>query len=62
MLVVVKWQCLLLSIKKHKRYIIKASKKAIYSNDGGWICDCGNWTTGDDEKHIPLVIAHREVY
>lgn len=62
MLVAVKWECLLLTIKNHKRWIIEASKEAIYCKKGGWICDCGNWTTGDDEKHVPLLIAHREVY
>ena len=60
--VVIKWECLELSERNNKTYIVKVSPNAIYCNKPGWICDCGEWTSGDDEKHIALQYGNRECY
>ena len=44
------------------RYIIKSSEEAVYRSDCGWICDCGNWTKGDDSLHVPIKKGLRAVY
>jgi len=58
--VVIKWECLELSERNYEPYIIKVSTNAIYCNKSGWVCDCGEWTTGDDEKHTALRFGNRE--
>jgi len=37
-----------------EKWIVEVSKNAIPNEKYGFICDCGNWTFGDDVNHIPL--------
>ena len=60
--VVTMWLCKKLSQMNTSRYIIKSSKEAVYHFDFGWICDCGNWTKGDDTLHVPIKKGLRTVY
>ena len=55
------WLCKILSKKLEKRYFVKVSKNAICDSDNHWICDCGNWTTGEDNFHIPIQSGLRTV-
>ncbi|MBN1859926.1 MAG: hypothetical protein JW840_00535 [Candidatus Thermoplasmatota archaeon] len=41
--------------------IIECSKDAIYNRYYGWICDCGRWTTGNDDYHKELKRGTREI-
>ena len=56
------WICKILTEKNGKKYIVKTSKKSVYLNKYGWICDCGQWTSGEDENHIPLEKGQRTIY
>jgi len=60
--VVIKWECLELSERNYRTYVVKADINAIYCSKSGWTCDCGEWTTGDDEKHIALRFGNRECF
>ena len=37
-----------------KRYFVSVDCNTIYDLDNHWICDCGHWTTGEDNYHIPI--------
>jgi len=41
---------------------IKTSKEAVFHFDFGWICDCGEWTKGDDNLHVPMKKGLRTLY
>jgi hypothetical protein len=41
---------------------VKSNFDSVYNQDNGWLCDCGHWTTGDDNYHIPIEKAEREIY
>ena len=28
----------------------------------GWICDCGDWTIGNDKNHIPFKRGLRDIH
>jgi len=60
--VVIEWECLKLTERNKKTYIVKAYSNAIYHEKYGWICDCGEWTKGDDEKHTALRFGNRECF
>ena len=60
--VVIKWECLELSERNNKTYIVEVSINAIYCDKYGWICDCGDWTTGNDRNHIPFKRGLRDIY
>ena len=60
--VVIKWECLELSERNHETYIVEVSTNAIYCKKSGWVCDCGEWTTGFDEKHTALRFGNREFF
>lgn len=62
MLVVVKWKCLILSKKTKKNWVVNVSKDAVFHGTSSWVCDCGNWTKGDDKRHIPIEKSNREVF
>ena len=42
--------------------MITRSSDDVYASHSGWICDCGDWTTGDDRNHIPFKRGSREIY
>ena len=60
--VIIVWLCKELSQLNKRRYIIKSSEEAVYHSEYGWICDCGNWTKGDDTLHVPIKKGLRFVY
>ena len=35
-------------------WVVSVSKDAIFNPEHGWLCDCSEWTFGDDEHHIPV--------
>jgi len=41
---------------------ITASSDSVYSSNSSWICDCGNWATGDDRNHVPIKRGSRDIY
>jgi hypothetical protein len=48
--------------RNHKKHFCKVSKEAVYSALNGWLCDCGHWTNGEDNYHIPIEKGQRFVY
>ena len=48
------WRCCVLEKEAGREWIAKASDDAFPDSKFGWICDCGNWTFGDDMWHIPV--------
>jgi hypothetical protein len=49
----VAWYC-----RKLKKEII-VSKKSVYNQDYGWLCDCGSWVTNGDSDHTILRFGFR---
>ena len=56
------WICKTLSKKFNKKYFVKVYNDAVFNGDCGMVCDCGHWTFGDDQYHIPIKKDFREVY
>jgi len=54
MKVPVVWFC-----KKLKK-VIRVDSDVVYSDDNGWICDCGNWIDGNDALHNILQFDNRD--
>jgi len=53
--VVTRWRCLIMENDSHHHIVdASVSKDAIVRPEFGWLCDCGRWTFGDDEFHIPV--------
>ncbi|UCD13371.1 MAG: hypothetical protein JSW60_07385 [Thermoplasmatales archaeon] len=48
------WRCRVLEKEAGHEWIVKVSDDAFPDSNLGWICDCGNWTFGDDMWHIPV--------
>ena len=46
--------CKTLSKKTNKRFFVNVDPCAVYDMDNHWICDCGHWTTEDDDFHISI--------
>jgi hypothetical protein len=51
-----------LTKQNSKRYFVSFDENAIYDPEKGWICDCGHWTNGNDEYHIPIAKGRRAVF
>ena len=58
----VEWICKPLTDQLKKKYFCSVSSDAVYLYKRGWICDCGRWTTGDDDFHFPISVACRIIY
>ena len=56
------WLYKILTKKYHKKYFVNTNRKSVYSSMNGWLCDCGKWTSGDDNYHIPINKGERQVY
>lgn len=56
------WLCKTLTKGSIKRYFVSVSEEAVYDPKNGWICDCGHWTNGNDEYHIPISKGRRAVF
>jgi len=50
------WRC------KNINKMVYVSEDAVYSGKSGWICDCGEWTTGKDGNHTAEKQGIREVF
>ena len=61
--IIIKWRCTAPKLNGEGRFnrIISCSNEAQQNQDYGWLCDCGRWTTGDDEYHKPLKIGIRKI-
>jgi len=35
-------------------WLVAVSRDALIEKNNGWICDCGEWTFGDDNLHVPI--------
>jgi hypothetical protein len=56
------WVCKTLAKSSVNKYFVYVSEDAVYDFKNGWICDCGHWTTGNDEYHIPIAKGRRAVF
>ena len=56
------WLCKTLTKKLKKKYFVKVDKDAVCDYDNHWICDCGHWTTGDDNYHVAIEQGLRSVH
>ena len=56
------WICKKLTKELNRKYFVNVDLKAVCDYDKYWICDCGSWTTGDDNFHIPIQQGLRVVY
>lgn len=54
--VVTIWKC-----KKLKQKV-KSDDDALYNEDYGRVCNCGEWTKGDDDDHTSISNGTREIY
>lgn len=48
------WFCLVLEKEARRKWICKVSDAGFSDSRFGWVCDCGNWTFGDDDSHVPI--------
>ena len=37
-----------------KSWVVSVSKDALINSNYGWYCDCGRWTFGDNNYHVPV--------
>jgi hypothetical protein len=61
-MVVVAWLCKTMTKKTHYDCFVVCSDDSVYNSDYGMICDCGHWTFGDDDFHVPIRRDYREAY
>jgi len=61
-LVNVVWLCKLLTKKFHHKYFVKVAENSVYNVDDGWLCDCGHWTSGDDNFHVSIKKEKRDFF
>ena len=54
--VVTSWRCKKINKK------IETSDDAVFHKESGWICECGEWTKGNDKDHIAISNGTREIY